>query len=173
MHSCTRCICAFLQHTCSGPQSSGGWPTNKGTRRPTFGLKPHMFVGPRHSYCGPLQLSACSGSQIFMRVSIRCARSTASTRCFWGRASSRIRARSMTVRVGICRIAVARSCLVRPPASAWGSRCSWVTCTKAPLFSFLARWGSRQCRYYPPVQQRHPSCAGSMGLLQVFNALVA
>jgi hypothetical protein len=21
---------------CSGPQSSGGWPTNKGTRRPTF-----------------------------------------------------------------------------------------------------------------------------------------
>jgi len=44
---------------CSGPQSSGGWPTNKSARRPTLGLKPHMFAGPRHYYCGPLSL--CHG----------------------------------------------------------------------------------------------------------------
>src|SRR5262249_9228698 len=37
----------------SGPQSSGGWPTNTGARRPTRGLKPHMFAGPRHCYYGP------------------------------------------------------------------------------------------------------------------------
>src|SRR5215471_21223890 len=42
--------------TCSGPQSSGGWPTNTGARRPTRGLKPHMFAGPRHYYYGPLHL---------------------------------------------------------------------------------------------------------------------
>src|SRR5262252_7385645 len=42
--------------TCGGPQSSGGWPTNTGARRPTRGLKPHMFAGPRHYYYGPLHL---------------------------------------------------------------------------------------------------------------------
>ena len=30
---------------CSGPQSSGGWPTNKGTRRPTFAAN-MRDVGP-------------------------------------------------------------------------------------------------------------------------------
>src|SRR2546422_5162273 len=117
------CAAQYIDR-CSGPQSSGGWPANKGTCRPTLaantrdvgptigflatfgdarrmatetrraeevyssngvgcpsplltqkrqkicklprftksgqepdcGLKPDMFVGPRHSYCGPLQI---------------------------------------------------------------------------------------------------------------------
>ena len=32
-------------YSCSGPQSSGGWPTNKGTRRPTFAAN-MRDVGP-------------------------------------------------------------------------------------------------------------------------------
>ena len=50
--------------TCRGPQSSGGWPTNQGARQPTLGLKPHMFAGPRHDYCGPLPL--CHGPLILL-----------------------------------------------------------------------------------------------------------
>jgi transposase-like protein len=43
-HGCKRTF-NDLTNTCSGPQSSGGWPTNKGTRQLTFAA--NMWdVGP-------------------------------------------------------------------------------------------------------------------------------